>query len=185
MNIVYQTLNINVQVHLSNYIWWKEVNVLYVWVLFIHFSSEYCKFKDLHPVACIHSILSLNYCWQSLFPGGRTQSPQMNTGELMLRWMPVLWLSVQLFHHKTKQHEIVKTKKGYQLSPETKCLASWFAVINLRKDLVSVYFTYSSPVTSVNVWLAFIWFTYHTVHSFKIHNSVGFRIFTKLCTIII
>ena len=47
MNIVYQTLNINVQVYLSNYICRNAVNVLYVCVLFIHFSIEYCEFKGL------------------------------------------------------------------------------------------------------------------------------------------
>ena len=72
--------------------------------------------------------------------------------------MPVFWLSDQLFYHKTKKHKIVKTGKDYQLSPETKRLALWFDVINPRKDLVSLRFTYSSPVTLVNLWLAFIWY---------------------------
>ena len=116
------------------------------------------SWRACRPVACIHLILSLNYCWQSLFPGCRTQIPQGDTGELKLRLMPAFWLSVQLFHHKTKNHEIGKTRKDYQLSPETKCLALWFVVINLRKDLVSLRFTYSSLVTLVNLWLAFTWY---------------------------
>lgn len=116
------------------------------------------SWRACRPVACIHLILSLNYCWQSLFPGCRTRSPQVDTGELKLRLMPVFWLSDQLFYHKTKKHEIVKTGKDYQLSPETKCLALWFVVINLRKDLVSLRFTYSSLVTLVNLWLAFTWY---------------------------
>lgn len=100
--------------------------------------------RACHPVACLHKgqILSLNYHWQFPFPGCRAQSPQIEIGELKLWLMPIFWLSVHLFQHKTKKHKIVKTWKDLPIE-FWNGVASLVICCNQSEKRPSVFVLYS------------------------------------------
>ena len=70
---------------------------------------------------------------------------------------------------RLKKARLLWPERTYQLSPKTQCLALWFVVINLRKDSVSLYFTYSSPVALVNLWFAFPFVKKWSVYVYNLH----------------
>lgn len=150
MNKAYQTLKTNVQIYLPNYLWLNAVSVLCAFLFTFQLNTVYSS--ACYPVACLHKgqILSLNYHGQAPFSGCRKQSPPIDVGELKLRLMPIFWLSVHPFHHKTKKCKIVKNWKDIPIE-SWECLALWFVVINLRLGYCPC--TYS--VTLVNLRLAF------------------------------